>query len=169
MMDTEPQGRSRPVVSEAVAILLAGGLVGLAANAWGPWRIPWSLEADRLTALRAAVAGLEVLTEGEAAEDWRTGRSLWVDARPAADYAKGHVPWAISLPVPAVEGWRPDRLPFGDFDQPLLIHGRGGLDEEALRVAGRLKAMGFRSVRIWAGGVRAWTNAGRPLEKAEGG
>ncbi len=76
-----------------------------------------------------------------------------VDVRSAAEFASGHIPGAVNIPMEQVESRTAD-LPPG----PLVLTCESGKRAEI--VAGWLAE---REVTLLAGGTRAWKNAGYPL------
>ena len=77
-----------------------------------------------------------------------------LDVRSAAEFALGHIPGAVNIPMEQVES-RMDDLPSG----PLVLTCETGKRAEI--VAGWLAAED--NVTLLAGGTRAWRNAGYPL------
>jgi rhodanese-related sulfurtransferase len=77
-----------------------------------------------------------------------------VDVRSAAEFATGHIPGAINVPMEQVE-LRMEDLP----PAPLVLTCESGKRAEI--VAGWLAAS--REVTLLAGGTSAWRNAGYPL------
>jgi rhodanese-related sulfurtransferase len=77
-----------------------------------------------------------------------------LDVRSAAEFATGHVPGAVNIPMEQVEG-RMEGLRPG----PLVLICESGKRAEI--VAGWLA--GRREVTLLEGGIRAWRNAGYPL------
>ncbi|TSH95121.1 rhodanese-like domain-containing protein [Verticiella sediminum] len=82
---------------------------------------------------------------------------VFVDVRPAEEYAKGHIAQARSLPQTDLEA-RAASLP---KNKPLIVvcaNGRG-----AGKAAAQLKAKGFEQVHTLNGGMLAWQQAGLPV------
>jgi len=85
-------------------------------------------------------------------------RPLLVDLRDAGAFARGHLPGAVSA-----AGWEANLasvMPFGK-EASVILYGRSRQDGEAvdaLRVALRL---GYRNVRLYAGGYREWSDGNR--------
>lgn len=119
-------------------------------NRAGPPVLGGLPRAQRLAPERIA----ELLQEG----------ALVVDARPAADYARGFLPGTLNIPLDrAFSTWAGSLLPF-EHDFFLLI---GGAAEARIAEATRdLALIGFDRVAGWAGedALRLWTEPGRPLE-----
>jgi len=77
-----------------------------------------------------------------------------LDVRSAAEFATGHVPGAVNIPMEQIES-RMEDLPPG----PLVLICESGKRAEI--VAGWLGKQ--REVTLLEGGTRAWRNAGYPL------
>jgi hydroxyacylglutathione hydrolase len=87
-----------------------------------------------------------------------------VDARPVADFAAGHIPGAISIPLrDQFATWLGWLLP---EDTPLVIVIRPGQDLAELKWQA-LKIGYERLVGHLAGGMAAWTAGGGPQERIE--
>ncbi len=100
-----------------------------------------------------------------------------LDARPVAAYAAGHLPGAASLPEGRLRAEvDPVRLPAlarlrallegagVRAGRPVVVYDDGSL-KEAARVFWVLELLGHPAVAVLAGGLPAWTAAGRPLER----
>ena len=85
--------------------------------------------------------------------------ALVVDVRDPGEYGAGHILGAKSLPL--------SRL--GDVelskrkDRPIIVYCDGG--ERASKAMSALKKQGFTRVVNLSGGLRAWQQAGLPVEK----
>jgi len=83
--------------------------------------------------------------------------AVFVDVRPAEDYAKGHIPQARSLPLDQIDG-RAQTLP---KNKPLIVVCATGRNAGA--AATQLKAKGLENVVTLSGGMAAWQQAGLPV------
>lgn len=104
------------------------------------------------------------------------GTLVVVDARPAADFSKGHLPGAVSLPAsetfdPARDKNYPDRPErlaalFGargiGAGRRVLTYDNGG-ETPAARLLWTLEYLGHSDVAVLDGGVRGWQAAGGEL------
>lgn len=84
-----------------------------------------------------------------------------VDVREADAYATGHIPGAVHVPRGQLE-LRVDAM-FPDPDVRILTCCEFG--KISTIAAGTLHAMGFRGAIALDGGMRAWREAGHPIEK----
>ncbi|MEN2982113.1 MAG: rhodanese-like domain-containing protein [Thermus sp.] len=80
-----------------------------------------------------------------------------VDVRTPAEFAQGHVPGAINLPVEAIAQWA-DRLP---KDKPVYLYCRSG--NRSRQAAEYLKKKGYTNLYHVEGGVLAIERAGFSL------
>lgn len=83
-----------------------------------------------------------------------------VDVRTGSEYAGGHLPGAINIPVQALP-FRMDEVVVHERSEPVVVycsHGiRAGLSGFFLRVAGFSQPMHLQ------GDIRSWREAGYPL------
>lgn len=90
----------------------------------------------------------------EKAAEWMSQESgyLLVDVRTAEEYAEGHIPGALLLPIEEIRLGNVDPLP--DQDQTILLYCRTG--RRAEDAAALLVKMGYRNVYA-IGGIFDWT------------
>ena len=79
-----------------------------------------------------------------------------IDVREEYEFASGHVPGAMNLPMSTIGG-RLDELPDGPFDVICKVGGRSA------RVVEALEARGYDATNV-DGGTDDWIAAGFPLE-----
>ena len=85
------------------------------------------------------------------AEFRATPNALLVDVRTPEEYAEGHIPGSVNIPLAALPA-RMDEL--GDLDRPLFVHClSGGRSGQAVMF---LKREGFTNVKN-IGGINAYT------------
>jgi rhodanese-related sulfurtransferase len=92
----------------------------------------------------------------------QTAGALLLDVREPEEYARGHLPGAVSLPQAELAS-RLDELP---RDRPILVVCESG--SRSRRSAQFLTQMGFARVANISGGTHAWRKAGKPLERPVG-
>jgi rhodanese-related sulfurtransferase len=84
---------------------------------------------------------------------------LVLDVRPAEEYAAGHIPGALSIPLKELED-RLERLP---RDQEIVAYCRGPYCMLAVEAVERLRAHGFRAARLDES-VSDWRARGHEIE-----
>lgn len=89
----------------------------------------------------------------------RAGDVIVVDARPANEYAAGHIPGALSIPVDELKA-RLQKLP---KSKPFVAYCRGPYCVYADQAVEQLRASGRRARRL-AVGLPEWKSAGLPVE-----
>jgi rhodanese-related sulfurtransferase len=85
--------------------------------------------------------------------------ALVLDVREAGDYGAGHILGAKNVPL--------SRLNDGEVakrkERPLIVYDDGG--EHAAKAVSALKKQGYTRVVNLSGGIKAWQQAGLPIEK----
>ena len=137
----------------------------------GFWFALRDLAREQLAEVDQAVAEilgttdpLDPIDRDELLRRLKTGEVLLLDVRPPPEYRAGHLPGAISMPLPELR----ERLPELPQDQEIVAYCRGPycvLSAEAVRA---LRARGLRAVRL-ADGLPEWRAAGLPVEVGAGG
>ncbi|GAA5534032.1 rhodanese-like domain-containing protein [Deinococcus aluminii] len=88
----------------------------------------------------------------------REGAAL-VDVREREEYAQGHIPGAVNLPLSELRG-REDEVP----DGAVLICASGNRSSQA---ASYLESLGKRGLSNLSGGTITWMREGRELNQGE--
>jgi len=83
-------------------------------------------------------------------------RGQWIDVRSASEYATGHIPAAINIPMEQIESRMEDLRP----DVPIVLICQGGV--RARQVVRLIEPCG-KDVVVLEGGTSAWIEAGFPL------
>jgi rhodanese-related sulfurtransferase len=86
------------------------------------------------------------------------GAAQIVDVREPDEWAAGHIPGAIHIPLGQLMARQ--RL---DPQRPVITVCRSG--NRSLAAVDQLVAGGFRDVKSLAGGMQAWTADGQPVER----
>ena len=104
---------------------------------------------------------LEPVPAAELLHRAREGLVTVLDVRPVEEYAAGHLPGAINIPLPELEA-RLDRL---DLHKEVVAYCRGPHCILAFDAVERLRKLG-RDARRLEGGFPEWQHAGLPVEDA---
>ena len=96
---------------------------------------------------------------------WQEGRNLVIDARHAPEYRELHVPGAVNLPPESWENLKDSPELAGlDHGRQVMIYCSQESCDDSLKLAVKLKALGFTRVLAFTGGFRAWDEAGYPAD-----
>jgi len=85
--------------------------------------------------------------------------AVFVDVRPAAEFAAGHIAQSRSVPIAEL----PQKAGSLPKNKPLILVGANGRD--AAKAVAQFKAQGFADVSSLAGGLTGWVQAGMPVAK----
>ncbi|MDX3907116.1 MAG: rhodanese-like domain-containing protein [Pigmentiphaga sp.] len=108
--------------------------------------------------LRSGPAG-GAITPAEATAAVNQRHAVFVDVRPTADFAAGHIAQSRSVPLAELKQ-KAAGLP---KNKPLILVGANGRD--AAKAVAEFKAHGFAEVNTLAGGLAGWVQAGMPIAK----
>lgn len=108
---------------------------------------------------------IKTVTLEQAHALWLEGQVLVIDARHAPEYRELHVPGAINLPPESWENLK-DSLELAGLDhgRQVMIYCSQESCDDSLKLAVKLKALGFTRVLAFTGGFRAWDEAGYPAD-----
>jgi rhodanese-related sulfurtransferase len=167
-----PQAASRyhgvvRLLAQAVVLCIAGTALGLAGNYLTPkparLREPLVAAALGSAAVCQAPGGLAPavprISVEEAAPLCVACTALFVDARSAAEYEKGHIQGALHLPPD--KGPEPVLWRLGAYST-VIVYDREPTCALADQVAKTILEAGARDVRVLTGAWPAWTAAGAP-------
>jgi rhodanese-related sulfurtransferase/DNA-binding transcriptional ArsR family regulator len=115
-------------------------------------------EVDQLVRRYLEGDAFDPLTRGELLERVEHGDVLVLDVRPAAEYAAGHIPGAVSVPLEELQA-RVGELP---PDAEIVAYCRGPYCLLASSALEMLRGHGFRARRL-EDGLPEWRLAGLPV------
>ena len=161
----------RKMVNEITILVGVSVLLALVVNHLSPRGIAlvgqWNTSKGIITANTTdhneyRIAEIDQVTE--AAKIFYNGDSLFVDARPAEDYEKGHIPEAISLPVSRFDQRIESFMNQFPLDQPIVTYCSGRTCEDSHQLAELLFEAGFNELRIFIDGFPGWQAEGYPID-----
>lgn len=95
----------------------------------------------------------------------KNGQVAFVDARSAKEYAKNHLPGAVSIPLSDYDVALAQNLDLYSTEKVIVVYCSGeGCDLSDL-LARRLSRVGLNNIAVFTGGVRAWINANQTMEQ----
>jgi rhodanese-related sulfurtransferase len=89
----------------------------------------------------------------------REGAAAIVDVREPHEFASGHIPGAVNLPL---SGFDPSELPTG---KPVVLVCQAGA--RSLKALQRARAEGVEDIRHYAPGTGGWRARGGPLDMGD--
>jgi rhodanese-related sulfurtransferase len=146
-----------------VAVLL--GLVQqwpLALQAWQGELSPLLSQA-RNQRRAAQFQGVKTVNLAQAYALFQQG-SLFIDARPADEFAELHVPKSLNITPGMVEAGLAENVAGLARDREIVVYCGQVSCDLALKVAEKLQSLGFARVTAFTGGFRAWDEAGYPAD-----
>ncbi|MCA0406021.1 MAG: rhodanese-like domain-containing protein [Proteobacteria bacterium] len=100
--------------------------------------------------------------DAQTALEWvKSGQALLIDVRSAGEFAAGHAPEAVHIPVGSLS---PSALPPGEKRKLVLVCASGMRSSAG---CGALRPKGFEAYSL-KGGMSAWVRAGGATEAAPG-
>jgi len=111
--------------------------------------------------------GIVFITRAEVEDLFRGGQAVVVDSRAHAEYAAGHIPGALSVPLDSPERALADLAAKYPAGQPLVVYCEGGDCQTSAALARLIHDRGFRDIKVYQGGWTDWTSAGLPVEAAQ--
>ena len=103
---------------------------------------------------------LEPIDRAELARRIEAGTVLLIDVRPEEEFAQGHLPGAVSVPLEALKTWARDKAP---KRKQIVAYCRGPYCVYAIQAVVELKKRGLRAIRA-EDGVAEWRAAGYRIE-----
>jgi rhodanese-related sulfurtransferase len=95
------------------------------------------------------------------------GDAFIIDARPAADYNKGHIPGSINIPYDQMADYVEEVTSLMAFDARIVCYCNGPDCDFSDQVATELRFLGYTDVGVFVGGWEHWEQAGYEVEITE--
>jgi ArsR family transcriptional regulator len=105
---------------------------------------------------------MEAVTRAELLEKMRAGSVTVLDVRPADEFALGHLPQAINVPLPELAS----RLAQLDRKRDIVAYCRGAYCVLSFEAVAALRSRGFKARRL-EDGLPEWRAAGLPVAIGE--
>lgn len=112
--------------------------------------------------VRSALSGVKSLAPQAVTSLINGADAVVVDVRSKAEFAKGHIPGSLSIPLEQLAEESSSALENAK-DKPIILVCATGM--RAGDAAMTLRKSGFAQVHKLAGGISAWTGANLPLVK----
>ncbi len=102
---------------------------------------------------------MEAMTAEHLVESLKTNNLTLIDVRPSEEYAAGHLPGAVNVPLEEIEA----KMPAMDENQGVVAYCRGPYCILAYEAVSRLRQKGFKAYRL-KDGLPEWKKLGLPID-----
>jgi rhodanese-related sulfurtransferase len=111
--------------------------------------------------------GVKTISLAQAYALFQQGQVLFIDARPADEFAELHVPKSLNITPSLVEVGLAEKVAGLARDREIVVYCGQVSCDLALKVAEKLQALGFTRVTAYVGGFKAWDEAGYPADTSK--
>jgi rhodanese-related sulfurtransferase len=149
--------------------ILGAALVFGLVQQWPLARLAWQgelaplLEQARNQRRAEEFRGVKTVNLAQAYALFQQG-SLFIDARPADEFAELHIPKSLNITPGMVEAGVAEQVAGLARDREIVVYCGQVSCDLALKVAENLQSLGFTRVMAFVGGFRAWDEAGYPAD-----
>ncbi len=147
----------RNILFESLVIISLSIISGFVFNVLSDNGIPLIYQEAKLQ------QGQSVLIS-EALQFFNSKNALFIDARSANEFGKGHIQDAISIPFSGPLEKRMEAIFKLDREKIIIVYCVSEKCGTSKRLADLLIQFGFKKVLIFAGGWEKWKNAEYPIE-----
>lgn len=156
----------RGIIRGAALIALLAAAAGTAANARLIGRFLRG-EFKQSFTTPAEYPRIRFITLGEAEDLFASGGAAFLDSRSRAEFGKGHIPGATSLPPDENRrGVKPEAVG-APLERTLVVYCEGGDCQASVGLARLLHDAGYQDIRVLSGGWTEWRAAGLPESKGD--
>jgi rhodanese-related sulfurtransferase len=137
-------------------LILTAVLLAAVINLIHPKCIPWVENWGSRVEARAVAKQVPLVLLSDMINFLRDGSHLFVDARPADEYAPAHLPGAVSLPFRTLEKYPAALAQVLASDKPPVFYCTGPECDDSLLLALHLRKLGRKDVSVFIGGMNLW-------------
>jgi len=135
-------------------LILVSLVLAVAVNLLHPKRIPWVGDWANRVEAQAVAEGIPLVQLSDMIGFWHDGSRVFVDARPAEEYLRAHLPGAISLPFQTLDAQSASAVLASPG--PLVIYCSGPECDDSLLLAMDLRKLGRTDLSVFIGGMELW-------------
>jgi len=139
-------------------LILIGVAIGAAVliNLVHPKRIPWVQDWGSRVEAQAVSEEIPLVQLADMLKFLRDGSRLFVDARSAEKYARGHLPAALSLPFETLDDQTEAVAAVLASERPPVFYCSGPECDDSLLLALHLRELGCEDGAVFIGGMELW-------------
>lgn len=150
----------KTTVQRIGVILLASGVLAIVANSVHPEKIPWVQDWSRHVEAKAAKQKIKVIPLSVALQRFQSAQSIFIDARSADEFARGHIPGAVSVPFSSIDEFFQKHGNGIDSGRELVVYCKNRECDDSLMLAIELQAMGASNLLLYVDGFELWKKHG---------
>jgi rhodanese-related sulfurtransferase len=156
------------VLVGSLAILIVSAAAGLVANRFSPRGIPLfpAVPVRDIVSLPLPPGTRSMLPQQAFAASQARSK-LFVDARSPEEYARGHIPGAINIPVDDFENGVLGHMDEIDAAAAIVAYCPSMECSDAVDVADRLREVTQKPIYVFEQGWEAWQADRRPITKGD--
>jgi rhodanese-related sulfurtransferase len=137
-------------------MILTAVLLAAVVNLIHPKRIPWIENWGSRVEAQAVTEQMPLVQLADMLNFLRKGSHLFVDARPADEYVRSHLPGAISLPFQTLEKYPAVVAQVLASGKSPVLYCTGPECDDSLLLALHLRKLGRKDVSVFIGGMELW-------------
>lgn len=139
-------------------LILAAVLLAGIVNLVHPKRISWVEDWVEQVEAQAVEEGIPLVQLSGVIDILRNRSRVLIDARPAVDYARGHIPSAVSVPFESVAENGTIPVELLRSGPGLVFYCSGPECDDSLLLAIVAREIGRDDVAVFVGGMELWTS-----------
>jgi rhodanese-related sulfurtransferase len=161
-MAADRRGEALRLAGACLGLLACAAVLGTAVNYFRPesTRLPWVGDWEHHIETKAFRGGIPVVFLAGVRARVEDPASVIFDARAPEQYAAGHLPRALSLPVGDADRKLVAYAELLTLQTPILVYCGGADCSDSLELAVKLRELGFTAVALYPGGYAEWTEYG---------
>ncbi len=151
----------RTAFVQAVILAVMGVVCAVAVNSLRHDPLPWKKAEDA----SGRAVSFPVISVEEAYKRHQQGTIRFVDAREPSDFAAGHLPGALNIPVEKAEAFLNVLKSHGFTGKDLVIYCSGPDCPLSRELAEKLAVRGLKGLILIPDGWSGWYGSGFPIEE----
>jgi rhodanese-related sulfurtransferase/uncharacterized membrane protein YphA (DoxX/SURF4 family) len=148
---------------QVLALVIMSAIAALAVNALRTDRLPLVGDWSAAALITSATGERIDISLTEAQKLFSSNTGVFIDARPAADYSRGHIQGARSLPWNDVDQKFMSVTQELELETPIITYCDGETCELSHHLSLFLREAGFLNTRVLVNGWKLWQQSGLPV------
>lgn len=155
---------------ETLILITLSMAVALGVNHFSPNGIPlkgqWT-KGEGVVSARSLSREIEINDPQTVNRTVLNQERVILDVRSGDDYARGHIPGALSFPLSEFDDMFGMLMKLVDKTTPILVYCTGFECEDSHNFSNHLTGFGFTDVKVYTGGFTQWEEMGFEIETGQ--